>query len=85
MIWTSLWPRPRSRTTSLEIGLALCSTWKPRLLEQSQRTTRNIDAGATVEYYQMLKAADEAMVAEAEAVIVAEAKAAGTPMEFYSM
>ena len=33
----------------------------------------------------MLKAADEAMVAEAEAVIVAEAKAAGTPMEFYSM
>ena len=31
LILTSLWPRPRSRTTSLVIVLALCPTWQPRL------------------------------------------------------
>ena len=68
------------------IGLALCPICKPRSPKplESRRATITKDVGATVEGSQKLKFADEAVVAEDDAMIGvagAEAEVAGTPMD----
>ena len=71
----------------MEIGFDLCPTWKTRLMNpsQSQRTARTKDAGETGELSQQLKAGEEAVAEEGEAMVVAEAEAVGTPMYRSSM
>ena len=61
--------------------------WQPRSLKtlDSRRATRTKYAEATVEGYQKLKVVEEAATAEGEALVGAEAKASGAPMDHSSM
>ena len=85
--WSSLWTRPKSRTTNLGIGLELFPIWKPKLMNplESQRATRTKDAGEVVEGSQQLKVTDKDVAAEGKSLVGAKAEAANAPMVCYSM
>ena len=81
------WTRPRSRKTSMRIGLVLCSKWQSMFLKplESRRTTRTKETGATKEGSHHLEAMDKAVMVEGKAMVGVEAETEGAPMDRFSM
>ena len=77
------WIRPRSRKTSLGIGLVLCYKWQSMLLNplESRRTTRTKETGARKEGSHHLEAMDKAVMVEGKTMVGVEAETEGAPMD----